>query len=645
MVMLMDTDKLVREILKKISWEELERRIEKKIEESGGLISREAAIAIIASELNIDIGDYEEEDFDFSIKDISEGQSNVEITGKIMDISEVREFRKRDGTPGKVRSITIADNTGTIRLTLWDEKVKLAEGLKVGDVVRIGNAYVRKWRDRIELSSGSNFTIEKLERYREEKYPEIKEIYRVGELIPGIRARVRGEVVTVYEKREFKRRDGTSGRVKAFILRDDTGVVRCTLWDDLSEIELNVGDVVEVEGYVREGMRGLDIQVDRIEILKRGEPVESPIVDISQLPQYLGKTVSVRGRILRIFPPRTVKFEDRESRVQEVVLADRYGRVRVSFWGGSIQKLRDVKEGDTVLIKHCKVKSYLTPEGEEVITLSAQSYSEVVKEDTPEAPDHSGELIKIGDLKYLDERSRRDVTTVGRVIEVQEIREFKREDGSTGKVRNIVIEDETGSIRVALWDEHASLEIKEGDVVKIINGYMREKVMELNVGRYGRIEVNPEGVDIAIERKFIKELEAGESAEIRGTVVDYIKQEPILYLCPQCNRRVTLSEEGRYICSECGEVEPREVPVCTLILDDGTGNILCRLYGSAAEKVLNIPREELKGMGEEVFERTLGEECVFSGRVNERGEFSVRGVLSFNIDREIELLKKMKNKY
>ena len=448
----------------------------------------------------------------------------------------------------------------------------------------------------------------------------------------------------VYEKREFKRRDGTPGKVKAFILRDDTGVVRCTLWDDLSEVEVNIGDIVEVEGYVREGMRGLDIQVDNIEILKKGGPIESPIVDTSQLPNYVGEVVSIKGRILRIFPPRTVEFEDREGKVQDVLLMDKYGSVRVSFWGGSIQKLRDIKEGDTVLIKHCKVKSYLTPEGEEVITLSAQSYSEVVKEDTSEVPDLAQELVKIGDLKYLDERSRRDVTTVGRVIEVQEIRKFKREDGSTGKVRNIVIEDETGSIRVALWDEHATVDIKEGDVVKVVSGYMREGVMELNVGRYGRIEVNPQGVSIAIERKFIKELETGESAEIRGTVVDYIKQEPILHLCPHCNRRVTLSEEGKFICSECGEVEPREVPVCTLILDDGTGNILCRLYGSAAEKLLNIPREELKGMGEEVFERILGEECVFTGRVNERGEFSVRGVLNFNIDREIELLKKMKNR-
>ncbi|AXI25621.1 replication factor A [Methanofervidicoccus sp. A16] len=639
----MDTGKLIEEILKKIPKEELERRIEEKIEESGGLISREAAISIIASELNIDIEDYEDEEFNFSIKDISEGQNNVEITGKIVDISDVREFRKRDGTLGRVRNITIADNTGTIRLVLWDDKVELAEDLKVGDVVRIENAYTRKWRDRIELSSGINFTIEKLDKYREERYPEIKETYTIGELMPGIRARVKGEVATVYEKREFKRRDGTPGKVKAFILRDDTGVVRCTLWDDLSEVEVNIGDIVEVEGYVREGMRGLDIQVDNIEILKKGGPVESPIVDTSQLPNYVGEVVSIKGRILRIFPPRTVEFEDREGKVQDVLLMDKYGSVRVSFWGGSIQKLRDIKEGDTVLIKHCKVKSYLTPEGEEVITLSAQSYSEVVKDETVEVPDYSEELIKIGDIKYLDERFKRDITTVGRVIDVQDIREFKREDGSTGKVRNIVIEDETGSIRVALWDENATIDIKEGDIVKIINGYMREDVMELNVGRYGRVIVNPEGVVVDIKRKFIKELEEGESAEIRGTVVDYIKQEPILYLCPHCNRRTTLDEEGRYVCSECGEVEPREVPVCALILDDGTGNILCRLYGTVVEKVLKMPREELKEMGIEVFERTLGEEFIFSGTVNDRLEFLVRGVLSFNIDREIELLKKIKN--
>ena len=639
----MDTDKLVEEILKKISKEELERRIEKKIEESGGLISREAAISVIASELDIDIS-YEDEDFNFSIKDISEEQRRVEITGKVIDISDVKEFVRRDGTVGRVRSITIADNTGTIRLTLWDDKVKLAEGLKIGDVVRIENAYVRKWRDRIELSSGIDFIMEKLERYREDRYPEIKELYTVRELIPGMRVKVKGEVITVYERREFVRRDGTVGKVRSFLLRDDTGVVRCTLWDDLSEMELNIGDIVEVKGYVREGIRGLDIWVDSIEILKKGEPVESPIVDTSQLSNYVGEMVSIKGMILRISPPRTVKFADRESKVQDVILMDKYGKVRVSFWGGNIQKLRDIKEGDTVLIKHCKVKSYLTTEGEEVITLSAQSHSEVVRDDTVEVPEYSEELIKIGDIKYLDERFRRDVTTVGRVIDIQDIREFKREDGSTGKVRNIVIEDETGKIRVVLWDENATVEIKEGDIVKIVNGYVRENrgVMELNVGRYGKVVVNPEGVEVDIKRKFIKELEIGDSVEIRGTVVDYIKQDPILHLCPHCNRRTTLDEEGKYICGECGEVEPREVPVCTLILDDGTGNILCRLYGTVAEKVLNTSREELKNVDVDVFKKILGEECVFSGVVNNRLEFLVRGVLAFDLDKEIEFFKKLK---
>lgn len=642
----MDTDRLVKEILKKIPKEELERRIEKKIKESGGLISREAAISIIASELNIDINDYvDEEEFNFSIMDISEGQSNVEVTGKIVDISDIREFRKRDGSLGKVRNITIADNTGAIRLTLWNDKVELVEDLEVGDVVRIENAYVRKWKDRIELSSGINFTIEKLEKYREENYPEIKEIYSVRELMPDMRVRVKGKVITVYEKKEFKRKDGTSGKVKAFILRDDTGIVRCTLWDDLSEVELNTDDVVEVKGYVRKGLRGLDIQVDSIEILKKGETIESPIVDTSQLPNYIEEIISIRGRILRIFPPRTVEFDDRERKVQDVILIDKYGKVRVSFWGGNIQKLKNVKEGDTVLIKHCKVKSYLTPEGEEFITLSAQSYSEVVKDDTVEVPDFPEKLIKIGDIKYLDEKFKRDVTTVGRVIDIQDIREFKREDGSTGKVRNIVIEDETGKIRVVLWGENATIDIKEGDIVKIINGYIRENrgVMELNVGRYGKVIVNPENVVVDIKRKFIGDLEIGDSAEIRGTVVGYIKQDLILYLCPHCNRRTTLNEEGRYICDKCGEVEPREVPVGALILDDGTGNILCRLYGSVVEKVLNTSREELKNMEIVVFERILGEEYVFSGTVNNRSEFIVRGVLSFNIDKEIELLKKIKD--
>ena len=185
-----------KKILKKISSEELEERIKKEISRSSGLMDENAAILVIASDLKIDIDqEYDEEEYSFSIKDISDSQSNVEVTGKILEISNIKEFNKKDGSTGKIRSMSIADNTGVIRLVLWNDKAHLADDLNVGDVIRVENALPRKWRDRIELNSGNNLILEKLEKYDKSKYPEVKEIYTIGELTPNMPAKVRAKLL------------------------------------------------------------------------------------------------------------------------------------------------------------------------------------------------------------------------------------------------------------------------------------------------------------------------------------------------------------------------------------------------------------------------------------------------------------------
>jgi replication factor A1 len=661
----MNVEKLKQKILTKMSEEELNLKVKEFMEEHGNLLGEDAAIATIARDLGIDM-DFDDEEYGFTIKDIAEGQRNVEITGKIMDISEVKEFtRKSDNSVGKVRSIIIADNTGSIRLTLWNDKVELVSGLNKGDVVEIKNAFSRKWNNRIELNGGSELTIEKLEHYDESKFPLVKEYYNISELAPNMPATIKGEVVASYDKREFSRRDGTVGRVKSFILKDDTGTIRGTLWDDLAEIDINKGDYVEIKGYVKEGLRGLDINVNSIKILNKGEEVEVPDVSISKLPNHKDEIVNITGRITNISNPRTVKFQDREVDVQEIYIIDNTGGVKISFWGNSINALKDLNEGDAVRITNCKVKSYNDFEGNEIISLSAQSDSKVIKDESIDVPKYSENLIKIKDIYELDDNSenlkksetsdtinaitspsRNDITTVGRVLTAYEVNEFERSDGTTGKVRNIMIEDETGKIRLVLWDKDAELDIKEGDIVKVIHGYVKEsgdygEYLDLNVGRMGRIVVNPEGVDIKTNRKFIKELNEGESAEIRGTVVDYRKQDLILHLCPNCGKKVVLIE-GKYECEECGEVEPREVAVATLTVDDGTGNIICRLYGKTVEKITEKSMDELKRSNLELLDSLLGEEYIFNGLANRRFEdleFSVKGIMKPDLDQEIELLR------
>ncbi len=82
-----------------------------------------------------------------------------------------------------------------------------------------------------------------------------------------------------------------------------------------------------------------------------------------------------------------------------------------------------------------------------------------------------------------------DGTIEGKIVELEEPREITTKFGRRLKVANGKIEDDSGSIGLALWNEDADA-YKEGDTIKITNGYVSKFKDELKVsaGRNGTIE-------------------------------------------------------------------------------------------------------------------------------------------------------------
>jgi len=98
----------------------------------------------------------------------------------------------------------------------------------------------------------------------------------------------------------------------------------------------------------------------------------------------------------------------------------------------------------------------------------------------------SPEFVKVSDLSP---RSRR-VNLKVKVIEKGDVREVtSSRDGSSHRVAEATVGDETGTILMTLWDKHID-DISVGDILKISNGYVSlfRGTMRLNVGRYGTFE-------------------------------------------------------------------------------------------------------------------------------------------------------------
>lgn len=131
-----------------LSQEEIDSRIQKKTQQLSGLISKEGAAHIIANELGIKL--LEEVSGKLQIKNIMAGMRDVETIGKVMQIFPVREF-ETNGRQGKVASLVIGDETGSIRLVLWGDQTDNISKIKQNDIIKMMSGYVRENQGRKEI--------------------------------------------------------------------------------------------------------------------------------------------------------------------------------------------------------------------------------------------------------------------------------------------------------------------------------------------------------------------------------------------------------------------------------------------------------------------------------------------------------------
>ena len=100
-----------------------------------------------------------------AIKDLKIRQGNVDIVVDIVDVGEVREFEKF-GRTGKVATAIAKDETGDIKLTLWNENI---DKVKPGDKVHVINCYVSEWQGEPQLTTGKLGKIEVVGESKETK--------------------------------------------------------------------------------------------------------------------------------------------------------------------------------------------------------------------------------------------------------------------------------------------------------------------------------------------------------------------------------------------------------------------------------------------------------------------------------------------
>jgi replication factor A1 len=135
------------------------------------------------------------------------------------------------------------------------------------------------------------------------------------------------------------------------------------------------------------------------------------------------------------------------------------------FWDDNMEAVLSMGEGSVITIKN----PWIT-ERNGMVYLNAGSRSSITKETLVQIespPPVTIASIKPGPKLY---------TTRGVIVERTDPREIETREGRRTRVSNIRVEDGTGKIRIALWDNHAQFveTVRMGDAIRLTGIKARE---------------------------------------------------------------------------------------------------------------------------------------------------------------------------
>ena len=556
-----------------------------------------------------------------SLKDIK-GDMEVNVVARVIRIPRIRSF-DRNGRDGKVASLELQDESGTMQFTLWNKDTSLIDDLelKEGDAIKILGAQSRVRNGEVSLSHSWIGRIVK----GDFDVPEYQEnILKLGDAHEMRNITLVGLVSKVYDTITFERDDGSTGKVKSLELEDDTGAIRVTLWNEDTETEIKKGDIMKIiGGHIEfDDYSGTNY---RVNTNWNSKLIINPTIDnklkdvLSEVGKYIkpvkisdlnnieddGEEVDVVGRVVNLYEPNEFQRDDGTAgMVRTTEIADETGMVRVSMWDSKAEY--PLKEGDAIKIENARTRL-----GDYQVDLSVGRTSRIMKpseEETEKLPS----LKDVESMIYQDKKitdlaeGDRDVSIIGRILSMGEPTQFTKSDGSSGIVRSMEIADDTGMVRASLWDDQANSPLKEGEAVKIENPRvnLRNDRIEISVGRTTLItkakedETSIPTLDEIQEKlyptKKIEEIDEGDqNIKVSGEVIDIRGNKILFEMCPNCNKRVNWVEDA-YVCDICGEEieKPNMLMIIGLMLEDDTGTISMTFFRKSAEEILGMTTPE-----------------------------------------------------
>ncbi len=600
-----------------------------------------------------------------------QGEMQVNVIARVVRISRIRTYNS-NGREGQFITLDLKDDTGSISLTLWNKDVEIINELelKEGDSIKILGAQSRVRNGEVNLTHSWIGRIIK-DDFDVPEYEE--EIMKIGDAHEMKDVALMGVVSKIQDAITFQRSDGSAGAVKSVVISDDTGSIKVTLWNDDTKLDINKGDILKITGGniefddYSEGYRintnwnsGIIINPEDDAGLKQVleehkkelEPIK--IEDLHKLEDE-GEEVDIIGRMMDLYDANEFQRADGSTGlVRSVKIADDTGTVRASLWDDKA-KLR-LNRGDLVKIENAKTRFR-----DDSVELSIGKTVRIIKmsendaQSLPSIDELEGDMykpIKISALENI--KSERDeVGIIGRIINLYDVNEFQRSNGTMGMVRTVELADDTGSVRASFWDEKAEMGLNRGDAIWIKNARprFRNDSVELSVGRATMI-IKPKDEDITTlpsleeieesiyKTKKIEELtEDDKNIKLSGEIIEAYGDRILYEMCPNCNKRVEYVDDA-FVCDSCGEEiqQPNYLMIVPCVIEDETGTVRTTFFRKQAEELIGMTTEKAN----EVI-MTTADEGSLAGKVEDLIGSEITVIADANFDEyneEIRLIAK-----
>jgi len=235
-------DELYKRVKDLMTKDEFYQKIRKKMEDFDHLIDDEAAAMLIIDDLGRNRQNIT------PIKDLKP-DCDCTLFGKVISIDEPLEFKRKNGSRGRVINLKISDNTGTCNLVLWDDDVDLVGNIiQVGSTIKIVNGYTKEHNSEIEVNVGRWGSIEV-------EPPDAPVITN------HVENRIEGRVVKKDNTRPYFKDNGEFGFVRVIWLDVDGEIKKITVWDEHTKTfqSIEVGERVIIKNFYE---RGKEIHVN-----------------------------------------------------------------------------------------------------------------------------------------------------------------------------------------------------------------------------------------------------------------------------------------------------------------------------------------------------------------------------------------------